>query len=684
MVKSFLRLSLGVFLIVAASAVLLLTDNSSKRGGLGSSDANRGGPQHVFSVALFQHISQPILEEGAKGVIAGLAAAGYEDGNAIRLRRFNAEGDAATSNTIARELVEGGYDLIVTLSTPSLQAIAGANRDAKVPHVFGMVSDPVAAGVGIARDDPMKHPPYMVGFGTMQPVAEAFRLARQLAPKLARVGVAWNPSEANSEACTKVARTVCRELGIELLEANVDNSAGVREAVASVIGRGAEAIWIGGDVTVLASIESVIGPARTARIPVFSNIPGCSERGGLFDLGADYYRVGGKVGELAGRVLGGESPSSLPILYEVPAELWINRVALAATPNGWSLPREVEAKADLLVEQKGTVRVHPRVAFAKAQRQPSRPSRLWKIGLVSAADAAVVDEAYLGLRTGLKDAGLVQGRDFEIIYRNAQGDIATLNSICDEMNGDDSDLVVAFTTTALQTALRKIDRKPLLFGLVLDPFAAGAGKSDTDHRANVTGAYLAFPYTEVAHTIREVLPGARRVGTLFTPSELNSVIARQRFEDSLKTQGLALESKPVNNSSEASDAALALCQSKIDVFCQLSDGLSTASFPSISRACESTKTPLFSFAPGMIKMGAILSVGSDYEDNGRDVGLITAQVIRGKDPGATPFQGSKKDRRTVNLDNARTYSVVIPADWLKKADLVLPAGSNGRPATGTN
>ena len=49
-------------------------------------------------------------------------------------------------------------------------------------------------------------------------------------------------------------------------------------------------------------------------------------------------------------------------------------------------------------------------------------------------------------------------------YRNAQGDIATLNSICDEMSGDDSDLVIALTTTALQAALRKIDRKPLLFG----------------------------------------------------------------------------------------------------------------------------------------------------------------------------------------------------------------------------
>ena len=675
MIKSFLRLSLGVVMIVAASAVLLLTDRSSQRVGLRSSDSNPTGPQRVFSIALLQHVSQPILDEGVKGVIAGLDAAGYQDGDTIRLRRFNAEGDTATSNTIARELVGGEYDLIVTLSTPSLQAVAAANRDAKVPHVFGMVSDPVAAGVGIARDDPMKHPPYMVGLGTMQPVAEAFRMARKLAPKLARVGVAWNPSEANSEACTKIARTVCRELGIELLEANVENTAGVREAVASVIGHGAEAIWIGGDVTVLASIDSVIGPARSAGIPVFSNIPGCAARGTLFDLGADYYQVGGEAGELAARVLGGEPPASLPILYEVPAELWINRVALEQIKGGWSFPKEIAATADVLFEQKGPVRRRPRVEFPKSAPRHSRPSRLWKIGLVSHADATVVEECHSGLRQGLKEAGLVDGRDFTINYRNAQGDIATLNSICDEMNGDDGDLVISFTTTALQASLRKIDRKPLLFALVLDPFTAGAGKSETDHRANVTGVYLDFPYAEVARTIREVLPKARRVGTLFSPGELNSVIARQRFEVVLKEVGLSLESTPVNSASEVSDAAFALCQSRIDVLCQISDGLTNASFPAISRSCESTKTPLFAFASGHVKIGAILSVGSDYADNGREAGLLAAQVIRGKNPSALPFQSSKKVQRAVNLDNARRYAVAIPEEWLDKADLVLPAGT---------
>ncbi len=668
MIKSFLRLWLASSLIVVASAVLLLTDRERPRG-----EAGTGSPGRIRSVALFQHVSQATMEEGVRGVLAGLAQSGYQEGRTLRVRRYSAEGDAATANTIARAIVGGDDELVITLSTPSLQAVAGANRDAKRPHVFGMVSDPVVAGVGIARDDPRKHPPYMVGLGTMQPVAEGFRMARQLAPRLARVGVAWNPSEANSEACTKLARTVCKELGIELLEANVDGSAAVREAVASLVGRGVEAIWVGGDNTVLTSLDAVIGPARAAGVPVFTSIPGSASRGALFDLGADYHRVGESVGRLAARVLDGESPADMPILYEVPPEFWINRPALAAQTGGWSVPPEIDAKADVVVEKGGPVRRHPREEIAARAPEARRPSRTWKLGLAGYSESPILEDVLGGFRRGLKEAGLVEGKDYTTTYRNAQGDIATLNALVDELNGSETDLVVSISTPTLQAALRKLDRKPVVFAGVLDPIAAGAGKSDSDHRPDVSGVYLAYPYAAMARTVREVLPRARRVGTLFTPGEVNSVLGRQGFEEPLKREGLELVSLPVNGPTDVSDAALTLCQSGVDVLCQIADNLSNSSFPAIARACEMTKTPLFTFSPSLVKGGAVLGVGTDFAENGREAGLLVAEVIRGKDPSRLPFHATTKISRSVNLDNARRLGVSVPTEWVKTADEVIPA-----------
>ncbi len=667
MLKNLLRLWLGVVLIAASSLVLLLSDQGPSGGKRGA--GRTGDRQRVFSVALFQHVSQPTIEEGVHGAIDALAAAGYRDKQSIQIHKFSAEADAATSNTIARTIVGGKYDLVITVTTPSLQALAGANRDAKVPHVFGMVSDPVVAGVGIARDDPMKHPPYMTGLGTMQPVAECFRLAQKLNPKLARVGVAWNPSEANSEACTKIARATCKELGIELLESPVDSSANVRESVSSVIARGVDAIWVGGDNTVLGSLDAVIGAARAGNVPVFTNIPGCAARGALFDLGADYYRVGSRIGELASEVLGGRSPADMPILYEVPPEFWLNDVVLAQFKESWAVPKDVLAQADVVVEHSGPVRKKERPAL---EARPARPTRRWKLGLVSYSDATVIEEGRMGIDRGLHDAGLVEGRDYTLVYRNAQSDIATLNTILDEMNGGDIDGVIILTSVALQAALRKIDSKPVVFAIVLDPFAAKAGTSDTDHRPNVTGAYLAFPYREVARAIHEILPSAKRVGTLFAPAEVNSRVAQSRFEKVLKEEGFELVSRPVNGPTEVADAALGLCQARIDVFCQISDNLSSLAFPAIAHACDTTKTPLFSFAPPMVKRGAMIAVGADYEDNGHAAGLMVADLIRGKDPAQTPFRAITTNRRAVNLDTARRYGVQVPADWVRKANLVLP------------
>jgi putative ABC transport system substrate-binding protein len=193
----------------------------------------------------------------------------------------------------------------------------------------------------------------------------------------------------------------------------------------------------------------------------------------------------------------------------------------------------------------------------------------------------------------------------------------------------------------------------------------------------VTGAYLAIPYSEMVRTIREVAPRAKRIGTLFTPGETNSMVARQRFEEVVKKEGLELLSLPVNGATDVADTALTVCQSGVDIFCQISDSLTNSSFPAIARACESTKTPLFSFSPGQIKTGAILAVGSDYSENGREAGLIVAEVIGGKDPSRIPFRAAKKIRRSVNLDTARRFGITVPERWVRQADEVLPAPPAG-------
>jgi putative ABC transport system substrate-binding protein len=92
-------------------------------------------------------------------------------------------------------------------------------------------------------------------------------------PELKSVGLVWNAAEVNSMVQTKLAREICAELGIELIEGNAENSTAVIESVNSVIARGAECMWISGDVAVSTATEQVIAACRRARIPVFTVMP---------------------------------------------------------------------------------------------------------------------------------------------------------------------------------------------------------------------------------------------------------------------------------------------------------------------------------------------------------------------------------------------------------------------------
>jgi putative tryptophan/tyrosine transport system substrate-binding protein len=353
------RLLLGIVLILLASATLLLSDLR-----------RRTTTTHtVRRIGLLQHASTLLLDEGTRGAIDGLAENGFIDGKTILIEKFNAQGDISIGNSIAKQMVHAHYDLLLTMSTLSLQAVANANRGGNTVHVFGLVADPAVAGVGISHANPLDHPRNLVGIGSFLPVQDAFQIAREMFPNLKRVGVAWNPAEANSRAFVEKAREACQKSRIDLLEANVENSNSVLEAQESLVTRGAEVLWIGGDVTVSVAADSVIAVGRRAHIPVFSITPGKPDRGTLFDYGANFYEIGKQTGELAARILRGADPTQIPISNVVPIQFVVNTTALRDLAQPWRAPDDILRRANVVVDEAG---IHNRATAAQDQTAVKR------------------------------------------------------------------------------------------------------------------------------------------------------------------------------------------------------------------------------------------------------------------------------------------------------------------------
>ncbi len=326
-------------------------------------------------MALLKHASNRLLDELECGVLEQLAAEGYRDGERLALQRFSAEGDLSTANAIAKQVTDGSFHMVITISTLSLQCVANANKDGRVVHVFGGVTDPAGAGVGIQRMDSTDKPPWLVGIGTFQPVEQILREAQRLWPDLKTVGVVWNPAERNSETCTLKAREVCRALGLQLLEATVDQSKDVREAAESLVARGVQAFWTGADVTVLNATAALCETALKAKIPVFSNTSGHVREGTLFDLGANYLEVGHRIGDLAVSILDGQDPATVVITNFMPERVMLNKQVLKKMRDPWRFPDDLAARAALIIGEDGHIEKDASPSARPRARRPPR-SRL--------------------------------------------------------------------------------------------------------------------------------------------------------------------------------------------------------------------------------------------------------------------------------------------------------------------
>lgn len=642
------RLALGVVLILLASAVLLWSDTSHRR----------PSRQRSVHVAILQHASQPPLDEGVEGMIEGLAASGYEVGRNLAIRRYNAEGDLPTANTIAKEITGGGYDLLLTASTLSLQAVANANSAGKTPHVFALVSDPAATGVGIRRDAPLDHPPHLAGYGTMQPVEQTFELAKKMLPELAVVGEVWNPAEANSEAQTKIAREVARRLGIELLEANAENASAVVEAAGSLVSRGAQAIWVGGDVTVLAALDALVPLARQAGIPVFTSMPGRAGRGTLFDLGADYREVGRLAGELAGQVLGGRDPATVAIENVLPEKLVIDDAALAGLKAPWRFPDEMR-------------RLAARAPAARPRAAGPVPGRTYRLGLVYFAPEPGVETCMRGLFDGLKDRGFVEGENLEVLRAHAQGEIANIPALLQNFETEDLDLVVPMSTPCLTAACGAVRNSPVVFTYVYDPIAAGAGTSLEEHDPNVTGVGSFPPVEDTAAFLEQLLPGVKTVGTIYNSSEANSrkvvSVAREVFAG----RGLELAESTVVGSSEIFQAAQALVARGADVLWIAGDNTAIQGFDAIVKVANDAKLPLVTSDVEPVAKQGLATIGVGFYEPGYAAGELAARVLSGERTADLPFENVSVKTVSLNLVVARRLGVRIPEEVLESAAAIV-------------
>ncbi|GEM_PF-493253 len=311
---------------------------------------------------------------------------------------------------------------------------------------------------------------------------------------------------------------------------------------------------------------------------------------------------------------------------------------------------------------------------SSSQAVPANPgaeiplAKIWKLHLIALNDVPAIEESREGVLAGLDEAGLIRQRDYQIKLLNAQGDMPTLSALIDSALGDQTDMLIVISTVALQTALKKVRDRPLVFAQVTDPIKAGAGRTLEDHLPNVTGSTPLSDHDQMIRVIRQCLPAVKKIGTLYNPSEDNSVIQQDGLIASAKQAGIEVESLAVNQSAEIPNSAVALCSSGIDAICQISDNLTSSAFPSIVSAARKAHLPVFCYQTAQAQAGGVVAVARDFLDAGKVAGKLAAQIIRGANPAKLPFALVAQSRLVINRKEAEALGLHIPEALARQAD----------------
>jgi ABC-type uncharacterized transport system substrate-binding protein len=297
------RISLGIAVVAAASAILLLSDLQHRERAARATIAKQKWKLHFV-----QYNDVIDVKEAEKGVLDGLRESGLVEGSDYTVKILNAQGDMATVSALIDAAIIDGADLLITFSTPTLQA--ALRRAQNVPVVYNYVADGLKAGAGRSNTD---HAPNVTGVSLLPANDQALSILKTYFPSIRKLGTLYCPAETNMVNYKISLDASAKRAGYEIVYVPAETATDVPDAAAALMSRDIDAVLqIPGNLTASA-FGSISEAARRAHLPVFAFQKSQAIGGAMVVVARDYRDSGRHAAHLAARIMRGEHPKTIPL-----------------------------------------------------------------------------------------------------------------------------------------------------------------------------------------------------------------------------------------------------------------------------------------------------------------------------------------------------------------------------------
>ena len=258
-------------------------------------------------------------------------------------------------------------------------------------------------------------------------------------------------------------------------------------------------------------------------------------------------------------------------------------------------------------------------------------SKTYNLGIIQFAEHGSLDNCRKGFLKGLESEGIKEGENLKITYKNSQADTATDNQIASNFASKKLDMICAIATPSAQSAYNAAMDKdiPVIYTAVTDPVSAELADKDGEAVGNTTGTSDKLPIKEQLEMIRKMLPNAKKIGIMYTTSEVNSASTLAEYKEKAADYGFEIVESGVSSTADIPLAADSLLE-QVDCLNNLTDNTVVASLPLILSKANAKNIPVFGSEIEQVKIGCLAAMGLDYVDLGKQTGRMAAEVLKGE------------------------------------------------------
>ncbi len=300
---------------VLAAATIALTACGTSAPAESDTDAS------TYKIGISQFAEHASLDNCLTGFLQGLEKAGLQEGVDFTTHIQNAGSDPALASQIGLGFSAENVDLMVGIATPSAVACYAAAEEKNIPVIFTAITDPVGAKLNTGN---------ITGTSDVLPVEAQLQLIRQLQPEADTIGLVYTTSEPNSVYSVGIYEDLADDYGFTMETVGITSQPEVAQAVDTLISKGVDCITNITDNAVTGVLPSTLEKANEAGIPVYGSEVEQMKLGCVAGAGLDYVQLGIQTGEMAAKVLKGESAcADLPYEIIENYQLYINSQAMA-------------------------------------------------------------------------------------------------------------------------------------------------------------------------------------------------------------------------------------------------------------------------------------------------------------------------------------------------------------------